>query len=210
MTLLGLVRTRLRFRQHCVTVFATGLLVVLVSGCGPIAVALHKGDGQLTYHGMLSYSQRYTLDFGSIDLTRRGTYEFRLSGLVAEEMVAGLRVLETRPNTVDGLAPTHPAVVRIRLVASDGSIVIAETRRLDEWTRSHGVGDATSEYYIRGEGRDIPIGNGTTRGQRLNAKPHGGWGTYFRPVASSSYVLSIDVLEPDQHEPSARIQMTGW
>ena len=184
-----------------------GIALLLTIG----AAAAYDGDGKFTDRGPIASTGRYIVDLGSVDLTTIAQYHYRLAGLPSEEMVAGLEVIETKPN-LDG-RPDHLARIRIQLESLDRQIVVLEEAPLNVWVRSYGQGDPKSFYYRRGEAREIPVRPGITKWQRIGEREDRGWGSYFTPNKNASYVLTLDVLEPDA-SPSrpARllIQGGGW
>lgn len=72
-----------------------------------------------------------------------------------------------------------------------------EEGRLDQWTRSCGESDTKSFYYRRGKGIDIPLAGGGSRGERIEVKASGGWGTYFVPEARAAYTLTVTILNAE-------------
>lgn len=206
-------RQKLRRSTRCLVVatsiFLAGATALLAS-CGQISQLLHRGDGVLTYYGLLAYSTRYSLDLGAVDLTQRGRNHYKFGGLLASEAVIEIVVTESRPNDIRAQRPDHPAVIRVRMESADGKIVIAEEAPLNSWVHAHGV-DAISEYYRRGESRKVDIDIRLTRNERLNVRPHGGWGTYFNPQYSADYTLDIEVVK-EETGPStpARLVLRAW
>jgi hypothetical protein len=128
-------------------------------------------------------------------------------------MTIGIEIVESQPNGVYDMRPRHPANIRLKLETSEGLLVVLEEARLDDWVWSHGVGDSRSFYYRRGEGKEIPMGNGATREERVGRKAHEGWGTYFAPDTNSNYILTVTVLdvEPTPQSPARLVvEGGGW
>ena len=105
----------------------------------------YDGDGILVDRGWLVWEgNRYTLDLGPIDLTTQNTYSFNLRHLPNAETTAGVRIIRLDKNRSDSPAPIHPSVIELELKSSNGDLIILEGGRLDEWTRSYGLGPPVS------------------------------------------------------------------
>jgi hypothetical protein len=190
--------------------FAAVIILTLVSGCS--LFTYYAGDGQLTDHGWFLIGGRaYTIDLGPVDLTQRGTYSYCLNRPPVVKWVIGLDVLEPVSNPPSDPRTKHRAKVRIRLETSDNHLVVLEEGPVETWRRSTGFGDQRSFYTRDGEGRELPLdGGGGTRYQRLGERADSGWGTYFNPRPDATYVLSLEVLEPDpQPRQPARLLVYG-
>jgi hypothetical protein len=170
----------------------------------------YEGDGDFTDNGVLSYSSRYVLDLGPLDLEKANSRRYRLTKLPTAEFVIGIDLVEMAPNRLAGPRPDHRARVRVQLESSQGETIIDQDVRLENWVWSHGEGDAKSRLYLRGETRDVQAGS-STQPTRVNEGPSGGWGTYFNSSDSESYTLSVDVLEPiSVAGRPARLTLVGW
>jgi hypothetical protein len=183
------------------------LAVPLLTGC--FASLFYSGDGTFQDNGILSYSRRYVIDLGPIDLSSPHTYTYHLSGLPHDaELNVAIEAFEATRNEWD-VRPPHPAVVRLSLNTESGEVVILEQGALDSWVRGYGVLDNVSDLYLRGESRDIPLPGGGTRGEELGVKASGGWGTYFNSEPGAEYVLRLEVLSSG-HETPAHLVLHGW
>jgi hypothetical protein len=186
------------------------LCVTLMPLLGCSQARYYTGDGTFTDNGFLAYSRRYEIDLGAVNLSTPGTYAYKLSGLPHAEMNVGIRVFEATKNERD-VTPDYPATVRIELRTAQGETVISEQGSLNTWTRSYGAGLNYSDLYVQGEGRDIPLSGGNTRGERVGVKASGGWGTYFDSERDKTYLLNLAVLStaPSMVRP-ARLMVAGW
>ena len=177
-----------------------------LSGCTHTG---YSGDGQFTDNGLLVYSRRYVIDLGSVDLSKRGTYEYKLSGMPNARFSVSIRVFEGTRNQWD-VRPDYPVTVRMQMRTATGAIVIDEGGSLNSWIRSYGVLDDISDLYRTGQGRDIPVLGGGTRGERLGLKVSGGWGTYFDPECGETYTLRLEVLSSEQWTRRVGLVLVGW
>ena len=173
---------------------------VALSAC--YRASSYSGDGRLVDNGWQLKGGRYALDLGPIDISRTGKYSYTLKRLPDAEFVIGIEVEEAAPNRDQ--RPNHKAQVRLDLKGGGGSIV-AEGGSLDNWTWSYGLGDTKSFLYRRGEGKDVPLPNGGTKGQRVGVKPSGGWGSYFTADESVNYELTFQLLASEMPQRPARL-----
>jgi len=175
----------------------------------------HKRQGiaanivRLTDNGLLVYSKRYVIDLGSVDLAKQGTYEYKLSGMPNATFNVSIRIFEGTRNSW-GVRPEYPATVRMQMRNAAGESVIDEAGSLNSWVRSYGVLDDISDLYRMGEGRDIPLPGGGTKGERLGLKASGGWGTYFDSNCDETYTLRLEVLPSEHWTRPARVVAVGW
>lgn len=163
----------------------------------------YKGDGHFTDNGWLNYSNRYTVDLGAVDLATPGSKIYTLRGLPRAEFCIGLTV---------NVEPESNVIARVVLTAANGEVIVSEEGPLRSWVASTAVGSNKWFLYRRGERRDIPLPNGDTRGERLNVRRSGGWGTYFNSERRAVYSLTIQVL-PNSNAPrdlSAHLRLSGW
>lgn len=182
--------------------------VAALSGC--FHAAFYKGDGQFTDNGFMAYSRRYVIDLGPVNLAVPNTYTYTLSGLPRAEFNVGIRVFEDKKNEWD-VRPSYPVTVRMQLLTAKGDIVILEEGRLDNWVRSYGALDSYSDLYLSGKGREIPLPDGGTRGERLGFKASGGWGTYFESDVHGPYLLTLEIFETEKSmNRPARLIVAGW
>jgi hypothetical protein len=145
------------------------IFAALLSGC---PVTKYSGDGTLLDNGVTAATDRYVLDLGVIDLTRRENKTFRIAGLPRSNFVVGIEInaaadelaLKDRPN----------ANVSISLSAA-GAVGFSKTAPLGSWTWSVPAGGHTAFVY----GRDEPA-------------------TYFDAHSTAEYTLTVNVIDPDQ------------
>jgi hypothetical protein len=190
------------------TMVVVGFATVGAGGCNH--AMFYTGDGHLTDRGWLNYSGRYTIDLGPLDLAVPGSYSYKLSGLPHAELVVGVAVVEDKPNGIGDTKPTHPAQIRVELRNCENQVAILEEGALDTWVQSYALRDANSFYYRQGIGKEIPLPDGGTRGQRIGRKASGGWGTYFEAEGGCEYRLKLDVIAPEQSNRPARVVVNGY
>jgi hypothetical protein len=110
--------------------------------------AKYSGDGMLIHHGPLAANDRYVLDLGLLDLTKKSTTEFRVVGLPAERFVAGIQLTKVRSAMrVDKDAISAVVQITIRN-QGDGTIVLQAAGPLREWTWS--VASGHNEAFVYG------------------------------------------------------------
>jgi len=191
------------------TMVAIACATVVTGGCSH--AMFYTGDGQLIDRGWLNYSGRYTIDLGPVNLAVPGSYSYKLSGLPHAELVVGIAVVEDKPNGIDEARPRHPAEIRVELRNCESQVAILEQGALDTWVHSYALRDVNSFYYRQGQGKEIPLPDGGTRGQRVGKKASGGWGTYFEAEGNCEYRLKFDVISPEQStERTARLVVNGY
>jgi hypothetical protein len=182
------------------------LAVVAVAGC--YCVSSYRGDGELVDYGWRSYSRRYVLDLGPVNLSSSGSYSYTLRKLPKAEFTIGIEITELQRNDLLGDRPDHSGHVRLELKAEDGEAIILEDGPLDTWTWSHGGLDAKSFLYRRGEQRDIPLPGGGAQIELLR-NANGGWGSYFIAANSKVYSLRFDITKPNPLKRDARLVLYG-
>ena len=190
-----------------------GALAVLVLAVatglpGCYHVSSYRGDGKLVDYGWRSYSLRYALDLGPIDLSSVGSYSYKLSNLPHAEFTIGIAILEDKPNELLGPRPDHSGYVRLELKSEDGQTIVLEDGPLESWTHSYALRTPHSFLYRRGEQKDIPLSGGGARIELLR-NPAGGWGSYFIAQEHRNYTLSFDVLKPNPANRPARLSLHG-
>jgi hypothetical protein len=166
-------------------------------------VSSYSGDGAIIDNGWQLKGGRYTVDLGPIDISRPSKHSYTLQRLPDAEFVIGIEIVEAMPNRDQ--RPNHKANVRLDLKGTDDRSIVSEHGSLEKWVWSYGLGDTKSFLYQRGEGKDIPLSSGGTRGQRTGAKASGGWGTYFKANESSQYQLTLEVLASEMPHRPARL-----
>jgi hypothetical protein len=100
-----------------------------LSGCTHTG---YSGDGQFTDNGLLVYSKRYVIDLGPVDLSKRGAYEYKLSGMPNGRFNVSIRVFEGTRNQWN-VRPEYPVTVRMQMRTAKGAIVIDEGGSLNSW-----------------------------------------------------------------------------
>lgn len=168
-----------------IALFAGTLLV----GC--YGESDYSGDGRLVDHGLLSATDRYVLELGSLPLTTQGAKTYRIESLPSRRFVIGIElrkslnsggVLEDRP--VD-------AVLAVELKNSKGETLVRRKGKLREWTWSvHSPGDYA---FIYGEGKE---------------------NTFFIPTNAERYELKVEIGVPDpnasHYSPKLVAKSGGW
>lgn len=111
-----------------------------------------------------------------------------------------------------GVRP-HPGNIRLTLETADHRMVISESGPLESWIWSYGLTLPRSFVYRRGAQKEVSLGQGVSRYDRIDTKFDAGWGTYFTPRSAEFYLLTVAVLEPSPLPPaSARLTLStsGW
>jgi hypothetical protein len=185
-------------------------LLTLLAGLSGCSHTGYSGDGRFTDNGVMTYSRRYVIDLGPVNLSAPGSYTYKLSGLPRAEFNVSIRVSEGTQNTWNS-KPDYPATVRVLMRTAQGETVISEEGPLNSFVRSYGVLDDISELYRRGIERDKPLPGGGARPEPLGVKASGGWGTYFHSDADKTYLLELHVLSSQGwgNRP-ARLMVNGW
>lgn len=159
--------TQARLLSCAALVVGAGFL----SGC---PMPKYSGDGTLVDNGPSSATDRYILDLGPIDLTRRGQKTFRLAGLPESNFVVGIQISAATDPTVISNRSLSPTV-SLSLSEASGKVVFSKRASLHSWTWSVPAnGDAAFVY-----SREHPS-------------------TYFDAAPNAKYTLTFDVVEPDQ------------
>jgi hypothetical protein len=158
--------------------------------------AKYSGDGKFTDAGRLEASERFVLDLGGLNLTQPNTRTYRMASLPHDTFTLGLDVIAP---TSELLYETRPirAVVRFVVLDERGRTVVDETGPLDQWVWSWGTRERTSFVYRRGSTRDVPIGGGAVQVDLTGQKADEGWGTYFKPRSTGSYVFRVEIQRGD-------------
>jgi hypothetical protein len=147
----------------------------------------YRGDGTFTDFGPTAAHERYVLDLGPIDLSRPNRQSFKMIGLPPAEFTMGLREVNVSAGCdVTALASIS---VRLDLQVEDGAVVIAEQAPLSEWVSSPDL------LYRRGQDRREAVGGGAVRFVPIGIRASGGWGTYFTPMSSGTYLARFTVLD---------------
>lgn len=146
----------------------------------------YHGDGTLSDMGPAAAHERYVVDLGVIDLSRPGSRSFKLVGLPSVEFTIGLR----RVNVSDGCdaGALGRVDIRLRVQTKAGAVVIDEEGALSAWIHS------TDLLYRRGVERQEPKANGAFELVRTGVRDSEGWGTYFTPQSTATYVANFEAL----------------
>lgn len=110
---------------------ATAML--LLAGCQQSAD--YAGDGRLIDHGPAAADNRYVIEAGAVDLSRKGTVSFKMSGIPRDYFVIGLQLSGRPARAADGSVQT-PANVSIELIREDFGMVALIAGPLRDWTWS--------------------------------------------------------------------------
>lgn len=155
-------------------VLIVGLLVV--GGC-------YEGDGIFIDRGWGTTMDRYQVNFGSIDLTREGTYTYHFSGLPHERFEVGIYVPHATYRTLRLSKETGP---RIRGRLSDD--------------RNHEILLDEQTFGSLGES------GGPSVGWFLFMNPR-----HFLASTQTRYTLTVQVLDgnPELRLPEAKLMIKG-
>jgi hypothetical protein len=176
--------------------FTAIFLTMLISGCA----RTYEGDGELTDQGPGTAHERYRLDLGRVDLSRIGTFVFKMKGLPDEEFTAGLEGI----SSCVGDAQSSPIRIRLALSRAANDVVFSQDAPLREWVQSRGF------WYRKGLEEEIPATGGVTESRRIGVLADSGWGTYFTARPRSSYALSLSVVTAqDSFSCPARVVLYG-
>jgi hypothetical protein len=139
----------------------------------------YSGDGTFTDFGRNAYAERYRVDFGTVELSRRGNYRFRISGLPSTRFLIGLTKVDISGSCDSKLL----SAVRIRVLvgANDGTAVVLQEAPLRDWATSPDM------LFRRGVEHTESLSNGQVR-----LFQDGGSG--FTPIPDESYTVFFDVL----------------
>ena len=168
-----------------ITTFVICAAALQVAACGQSPH--YRGDGTFTDFGPQTAHERYVIDLGAIDLSRPNRQAFRMLGLPSVELTMGLRQV----NVSAGCDAAALGAVRIRLDVDteDGAVVISEEGPLSAWTSSPDL------VYRRGSELQKPSGDGSFQIVPTGVRAFRGWGTYFTPKSSETYLAKFEVLD---------------
>jgi hypothetical protein len=107
-------------------------------------VKTYQGDGQMVDKGKSAAADRFILNLGEIDFSKKKTYSFTLGNLPEVSLGAAFEIRD--------LPPLHPgddtvkkdfnrASVHLLLKTVEGETIFEETAPLSEWTWGGTVGD---------------------------------------------------------------------
>jgi hypothetical protein len=132
----------------------------------------YVGDGRLIDHGPAAAENRYVIEAGPVDLSRKGTANFKMTGIPRDYFVIGLQLRGHPARAVDGSVQT-PANVSIELIREDFGMVALIAGPLRDWTWSGPDGGSAFVY------------------QRQASR------AYFDAFPEAHYRLSVTVNIPD-------------
>ncbi len=163
----------------------------------------YKGDGSFTNNGFMAATDRYIIDFGEIDLSSKKTYTYMMSHLPHEEFTVGLHVtaLKNQPKPIYETKKIN-ALIHLVVTNGKGELLIDQKKNLNQWVWS-GRRDENDQSFIYVRGDETP-----------NASFDNGRGTYFSPRLLTSYILTLDIIDPDNtgkdYKTSVRVESGGW
>ena len=153
------------------------LAVTWLTGCS-YRVSEYSGDGYLIDNGRGAATDRYVLNLGPVDLTRRGTTSFRMAGLPDANFVVGMEIRAASEDSTAIERQPVKATVSLKVSDSTGTVLFAKTAALNEWTWSVPRDGDWAFVYGRGEP-----------------------GTYFTARPKTEYTLTLSVLDPEPGPP---------
>ena len=156
------------------------------------------GDGILTDLGPAESNYQFVIDLGYVDLLRSNHISYTLRDLPEVEFALGFMVYSFS-DSHEAIYDQKPlyATLGIHLVDAEGRAVIEEHAPASSWIWSGSSGDLLSSFiYRRGRHVEEPLGGGGVSLKRVGIKASEGWGTYFTPLPSESYVLTVDIQDP--------------
>jgi hypothetical protein len=148
------------------------LSINLLGACS--ASDKYSGDGRMVDNGVAAANERYVVELGYVDLTRTGSYTFRIAGLPETNFVVGLQIPEITARGTEAAAAIT-ADVSVELIGPVQKIIFNAAGPLSEWTWS-GPLHASSNFIYK---RD-PLGS------------------YFDASPSTEYHLRVNVLTADR------------
>ena len=171
-------RSALKFASVC-------LASLLTVACG----SGYRGYGEFTDNGAGAATERYVVDFGKVDLGKPNQKAFRMAGLPHVEFTMGLR----RSNFAAGCdaAALAKVTIKVEVQSEEGAVVIDEEAPLGSWAASAGL------FYRRGAERAEASSEGVSRLVRNNVHTAQGWGSYFTPESSATYLAKFYVRDTD-------------
>jgi hypothetical protein len=195
--------------------FCSFLALLLLVACN--RGHFYTGDGTFVDHGILSATDRYTIELGEVDVRRISVSDFSLSGLPRTDFTVGLLASTALGDGAHLDSKPLSAVVKITLVNERSQVVISEEAPLDKWDWSSSVLSPSESFvYLRGEEDEQPLSAGAVSLHPIGLKADSGWGTYFKPRRFAAYTLTFAVTKPDpssdadRYTVAAFIRGGGW
>lgn len=184
-----------------------------LSACAPHLVQYrgYHGDGSFKAQpaSTLMCQDGYTVDLGTIDLTRQGRYVLRLEGLPALGASIGVALNASQRGAE---VPPANALIEMTLRDDKDHIILSRHERLSEWMRSFASNDPAHAFlFQRGTQIEVAVAPRTFRIERFPLGPDDSWGTSFSPRRDVRYTLHFRVEEPDASLATveARLQVRG-
>ena len=171
-------------RNAIVKVPATCVALLLMVACDQSG---YRGYGEFTDKGAGTAHERYTVDFGPIDLSKPNHKAFRMVGLPSVEFTMGIRPVNVSSGCDAGALSAIS--IRLEVQTENGAIVMHQEGPLSTWVTS------SSLVYRRGIENQVPKSGGVFELVRTDVLAADGWGTYFTPQSSATYFAKFDVLE---------------
>jgi hypothetical protein len=175
--------------------------VAVASGCVRVN---YRGDGVLTRQEAPAWfrQDRFSIDPGPVDFTRKVHVTRWLAGLPIEEYAAGFVIhsREARSGLRDSARAERKPRPSVVLVVLDehGRSVLDRRGNLSDWIWSGAPSRPDDAFvYARGAHVEVSDGRGTVRVERQVTGAHSGWGTYFTPRRGAHYLLKLDIEDPD-------------
>ncbi len=161
--------------------------MALLCACSPPNT--YSGDGRLIDYGPTAPDHRYVIEMGPIDLSRTGTYKFKMTGLPRTYFVMGLQIpLRAADRTTGNL--TTPANISLDLERRPGDMVAMVTTPLRDWTWSNPKLEDKAFAYLRQSPR-----------------------AFFDAFTEHHYELTVTVNVPDSSIPAGtlvELKSAGW
>ena len=147
----------------------------------------YRGDGTLTDFGPSTAHGRYAIDLGPIDLSRPNQRSYKMLGLPQVEFTMGLRQVNVSARC--DAAALGSVRVRLGVRSDDGVVIVTEDAPLSAWVVSPDL------MYRRGAEHEEPKAGGAFELVRSGVRASGGWGTYFTPQRTATYLAQLEVLD---------------
>ncbi len=158
----------------------------------------YRGDGRLIVTDFNTPKDKFILDLGPIDLSKKGTYQYRLTGLPAEDYTVGLELPVATAVPMD--SEDLDITVHAKLETQDGT-VFQYASSLRTWELAHDLSARNRFYFLKGrQNQFYKEEGGVTVGyvQKLSVGIDGGWGTSFTPQKNKTYMLKLEINPPNK------------
>jgi len=144
----------------------------------------YRGYGEFTDNGAGAAMERYMVDFGKVDLGKPNQKAFRMAGLPHVEFSMGLRPVNVSASCNE--TALSKVNIELQVQSEDGAVVIAEDAPLGSW-----VSGAQLVYRRGAERQQV----GAAESTRTDVHAAQGWGTYFTPDSSATYLAKFYVRD---------------